>query len=1122
MSAMTARRLIGLSAGALLLLTGALWTARTSGPGLDERTGLPWLKGYARTIAGESMGYHSPYPDATSALIVRATDGTMAIEWETEPVPAAFDAPFATFVWMCGLGTGKGAHRFDLSIDGRPAFAFHSGKDAADRTWTLQGAAGASLSFRTTLVDQFQELFGFMFLKVPRSILRPGRPLRLRVMGENGGSRDWHMVFSYDLQPFIRATPVQALIKKNGRLLQLIQVAISHIAPPARAVLTAAEGAAVTVDLETGYNVVYLPVEAVQKPRSMDIKVNLAGRPAVNKAVSLRPVSRRTFYLLPHSHNDIGYSDLQVKIEKDQWSYLEKAVELARRTADYPAGARFKWNTEILWAVESYLRQASPAKREAFLAAVREGQINLQGLLANILTGTCSPDELFESTSYARRLSRQYGLTVNTAMLTDIPSYSWSLVPALAQTGVHYLSSGPNYMPNLNDGGDRIGGALKAWGDKPFYWSSPSAKEKILFWMAGRGYSWFHGLNNGRLSADRKEPVFEYCGELEDRGYPYEMVQVRYTIGGDNGPPDPELPDVVRRWNEEIESPKIIIATAQEMFEEFEKRYGARLPVVSGDFTPYWEDGALSTARETGLNRAAAARLTQAETLWAMLDPAGYAAADFDEAWRQTLMWDEHTWGAADSISDPDGENARTQWAYKQSFALESDRRSRELLRTALERPSPPAPGSFSVLNTCSWPRSGVILAPADAAALGDRVTDDSGKAILSQRLLSGELAVLAENVPPFGGRRYYVRKGGPAGSGAARAEGAILENERLLVTIDPQTGSVAGLRRKSDRTVELVDRTQEPGLNTYYYVPGRDPRAALGVKNVRLEVRERGPLTAVIRAVSDAPGCASLIREYRLTAGSERLEITDILDKTKVRDKESVHIAFPFRVPEGVLRLDLGWAWSRPETDPIAGSCKDFFGLQNSADLSNERTGLTWVSLDAPLMEIGTATDETPGPKGVRVWKTAAPASQRLYSYALNNYWHTNYKADQEGPIVFRYAVEPHAGNDLGAAKRIGLDAERPLLTAPSAAALRGADPILRIGSPDIVVTSLRPSRDGRAFMARLYNAALRPVQTTVAGRSGTTPSRSDPDERPGAALRGPLLFAPSEIITLRIEKRD
>jgi alpha-mannosidase len=1110
--------------GLLFIFAGLLATSPSIRPGgRGNPADSSWLKGYARTIAGETMGYHSPYPEATAALIVRATDGTMAIEWETEPVPAGFDAPFATFIWMCGLGTGKGAHRFDLSIDGKPAFAFHSAKDETERTWELKGPGGAALSFRTTLVDQFKELFGFMFLKVPRSWVRPSQPLRLRVTGENGGSRDWHMVFPYDLQPFIKAAGEPALVRKNGRLLQLVRIAVSHIAPPARAVLTADGGSPVAVDLETGYNTIYLPVEPAAKPRETEIVIVVAGRPAIKKKAALRPVARRTFYLLPHSHNDIGYSDLQVKIEKDQWSYLEQAVELARRTASYPYGARFKWNTEILWAVESYLRQATPAKREAFIAAVRDGQIGLQALLANELTGTCSPDELFESTAYARRLAHQYGLTINTAMLTDIPSYTWSLVPALAQTGVKYFSSGPNYMPDLTDGGDRIGGSLKAWGDKPVYWLSPSGREKILFWMAGRGYSWFHGLNMGRLTGDKKEAVFNYCRELEEKAYPYEIVQVRYTIGGDNGPPDPDLPDVVRRWNEEIETPKLVIATAQEMFEDFEKRHGQGLPSAAGDFTPYWEDGAASSARETGLNRAAAARLVQAETLWAMLDPAGYPASDFDEAWRQTLMWDEHTWGAADSVSDPDGENARTQWAYKQAFALESEKRSLSLMRAALDRPQPPAADSFAVLNTCSWARSGVVSIPAEMSAAGEHVVDEAGRPAPSQRLSTGELAVWAESIPPFGGRRFYIRKEGPAAAGIkAFADGTSLDNGRIAVTIETRTGTVSSFRWKRIEDAELVDRTQEPGLNGYYYVPGRDPKTSLGVRGAVVTVKEMGPVVAVLRVVSAAPGCASLVREYRITAGSDRLEILDILDKSAVRDKEAVHIAFPFRVPEGTLRLDLGWAWVRPEIDQLAGSCKDFFGLQNAADISGGRYGLTWVSLDAPLMEIGVVTDETRGAKGVRVWKTSVSPSQRLYSYALNNYWHTNYKAEQEGALVFRYAVEPHVGADLGAAKRIGLDAERPLIVAPAAAALRGADPILRIGSPDVVITSLRPSRDGRGFVARLYNASLRPVETAVAGRSGTAIFLSDPDDRRGAPLPGPLILAPAEIVTLRIEKKD
>jgi hypothetical protein len=62
----------------------------------------PWLKGYARTVAGERINYHSPYPDVGNAILVRATDGKSAMTWETEPVPAGFNPGSATFLWTAG------------------------------------------------------------------------------------------------------------------------------------------------------------------------------------------------------------------------------------------------------------------------------------------------------------------------------------------------------------------------------------------------------------------------------------------------------------------------------------------------------------------------------------------------------------------------------------------------------------------------------------------------------------------------------------------------------------------------------------------------------------------------------------------------------------------------------------------------------------------------------------------------------------------------------------------------------------------------------------------------------------------------------------------------------------
>lgn len=46
-------------------------------------------------------------------------------------------------------------------------------------------------------------------------------------------------------------------------------------------------------------------------------------------------------------------------------------------------------------------------------------------------------------------------------------------------------------------------------------------------------------------------------------------------------------------------------------------------------------------------------------------------------------------------------------------------------------------------------------------------------------------------------------------------------------------------------------------------------------------------------------------------------------------------------------------------------------------------------------------------------------PRTQTFFSYVMNNYWHTNYKADQDGPVTFRYALRPHGARSSTAAPR-------------------------------------------------------------------------------------------------------
>ena len=68
--------------------------------------------------------------------------------------------------------------------------------------------------------------------------------------------------------------------------------------------------------------------------------------------------------------------------------------------------------------------------------------------------------------------------------------------------------------------------------------------------------------------------------ELSDHNYPYEIVQWRYNIVSDNGPLDTTISNFVEQWNKKYSSPKIVLATTDQLFETFEKKYGNQLPIV--------------------------------------------------------------------------------------------------------------------------------------------------------------------------------------------------------------------------------------------------------------------------------------------------------------------------------------------------------------------------------------------------------------------------------------------------------------------------------------------------------------------------------------------------------------
>ena len=1059
--------------------------------------------GYSSTLGGGTIFYHSVNAHARNALLARTTDGTQFVEWKSESLPSRTKEKGTTFAWLAALSGSKSVHPFDMAVNGREMFRFTSQPDSLHRTWTVKGPGGATLPF----------------LFLPAGSFEPGTELTLRVTGEAAGSQAWFMVFEHRLGDAAWIRPLPALVRTSGPDMQPVSVDIEHYGKTGKAVISMAGAEPLTGELRWGLSSFKVMTAPVNSPAVRRVSVRSGGEVIADTSVSLLPVRRRTLYLLPHSHTDIGYSAYQAVVEKNHMRYIDEAMDIAERTAGYPEGARFRWNIEVMWPLESYIAAATPAQKDRLARAVAQGWIGLNALNANILTGLCRPEELFHMTDFARKASSRFGVPVKAAMISDIPAYSSSIVPALAKAGVRYFSSGPNYVPSLPDGGDRIGFALKSQGDSPFYWVSGSGEDSVLFWMAGRAYSWFHGLNMGELGGAQTTEIFDYVSELDARNYPYDMIQVRYTVGGDNGPPDPRLPDVVRAWNDEYASPRFAIATTEELFEKFEKKYGTALPRRTGDLTPYWEDGAASTARELGENRETAEEISQSETLYALMNPAAYEAGTAYRAWRGVHLFDEHTWGASNSITDPDSPDVRAQWEYKLSF-LRSAEEGERTLRAGIVKPFPAGPAlALDIVNTASWPRSGVVMLPKTLSVGGLRARDGAGNPVPAQRISTGETAILVHNVPAFGSLSVRFETGEPFIPAApATASGTTLRSGSLAATVDPATGAITHISAGGGN---LVDTAGGAGVNQYWYVPGRDPRRAVHDVNVSVSIVDAGPLVAALSVASAPPGGTSLTRRVQIDAGEGRIDITDTLVKSRVREKERVHFGFPFSVPGGSIKVGNAFGYVRPDSDQLPGSCRDFFCAERWVDVSNALTGVTVALSGAPLIETGTMTDETQNRSGVRSWKEKAGTGTIFYSYALNNYWHTNYKADQEGEIVFRYAITPHGPFDPAEAEKGGIDASQPLLPVPHREKAAQGHALLTIEPSSVIATALKPAADGKGWILHLYNAGrgTSGLRLEWHGTDRREFYRSDLTERRGEAAGFPVVMPPSGITILRIE---
>lgn len=1036
------------------------------------------VNGFAKKIEGTDFSYHSSIPVAKASLLIRATDGNSSMEWETAPVPENLSEETVTFVWLAGIGSSPGRAQFDVKINDQEKFSFWA--DGTEK-WKETAKDGSTLSFQKDMTDQFGDQFGFMFLQIPSEKVKKGEPLKIKVTGGNFNKTSWYMTFKFPVKSGLNFKAFPAIVENRNSEKQLGVAGILHFGPPTIARIFLDDKLIKETGIEFGYNYVRVELPVVNEEKKVGYSLQ-AGDFSDNGKLTLKPVRKWRVNFVQHSHTDIGYTRPQTEILAEHLRYIDYALDYCDITDDFPDESKFRWTCEASWAVDEYLKSRPEAQIERLKKRIKEGRIELTGMYFNF-DGLPDEQTLAASLQPIKRFKKE-GLEVKVAMQNDVNGIGWCLNDYYNDLGVEYLNMGTH--------GHR---ALIAF-DKPtlFWWESPSGKRMLAYraehYMTGNTVFKIHAGDFNQFENE----LLSYLTDLEEKGYQYELISIQHSgYLTDNAPPSTLASDMIRKWNEKYSWPKLKTATATEFFEEMEANHGNEFQVIRGAWPDWWTDGFGASAREVSAIRTAQTDLIANAAGLAMAAIQGSTIPkntdkEIENINSALLFYTEHTVGYHGSVREPFSENTMEQRAIKESYAWEASRRAKMLgeramglLQSHVQRDKQP---SLVVYNTLNWKRSGLFEVYIDHQILprykNFEISDENGneaKAQPVEHFSDGTMwAMWVDDIPAYGFRKYQIKVSGNEENQTKQANFAnseIVENKWYKITIDKKRGAISSLFDKQ-LNKELTDLNSKWKLGEFIYET-LDNRAQM--ESFKLDNYEREPLDSVWMDGFEEGLIWNTVRfkgktraafpedayhfEIRLFNTSKRIDLVYHIEKRMVTEPEGIYIAFPFQLENGTLSFDVQGGEIRAGVDQIPGSSNDWNSVQNYARLANTGEQILLNSPEIPLMQFG-------GINTGRYKAGATPETTHIFGWPMNNYWVTNFNAEQHGGITWKYTISSEHISSQQSATRFGWGNRVPFLSRilPGGGMGGGkSEGSLISGWPEnLLLVSVKPTEDGRS----------------------------------------------------------
>ncbi|SHG27890.1 Glycosyl hydrolases family 38 C-terminal domain-containing protein [Kaistia soli DSM 19436] len=805
----------------------------------------------------------------------------------------------------------------------------------------------------------------------------------------------------------------------------------------------------------------------------------------------------REILFVHHSHTDIGYTHPQPVVMELHRRFIDEALDIADDTADFDDESRFRWTCEVTGVTMDWWNRASNGDRDRFLAAVRRGQFEVAGMqwhMTPLMDHSMALDVLKPIQFF-----RDLGIPVRSAMNTDVNGLPWGMVDALLDHGISGISMAIN---------EHFGHALRPW-PRAFRWQSPAGREIIAYNGFIYGVTSDRGM---RVPVDFDEALVrvpQWAKSWEERGYPHPflMMQITNIRYHDNGAPQRALPEFIRRFNATDPAVRLRFVTISEFFDRLRDEPLDTLPLMRGDWTDWWNFGAGSTAQETRQALQGQRDLAAAEGLRAFVPGATLKREDelFEAARRALGLYAEHTWGADRSINQPFSPETRTQQLLKLALAPEGASIARMLRRDGLERLAGEIGGEeprllvynphpFAVRQSVKLP----LLPPVGGVS---EVRDGFGiEAIVPhgpsshrvqrQDVIFSDLpdrhAIWTEpfELPALG--YLSVSAASVRAAASPTADSMVLSNGRLRAEIDPAGGltslTLDGIDYvgKAEGVTFGVPVLERPEGGTREAIFDRvDVEAAEWNKSWHTDwsaVREAGKVSEDAEAIT-GQGRAEIRQSFtfstgdrvtvvwRLVADQAALECEAIVDKAPLASPHGIYLPLPVRLA-GAWHCDYETAGAnvRLDDEQLPFASRHYITTQRYIRIADGNADLTVATPDAPLWQVGGFTfGRWREPDGSVV--RPAPI---LNAWLTNNYWSTNFQADQGGRFSFRFTLLPGSGRPLGAAVQAALAYTQPLAAHVYAergplAAERGQ--LLDIDAGPLMLTRLEPADGGVAL---------------------------------------------------------